>query len=128
MGVYTLRRKPAEGKAVRGTLYAIDENIITGRTTETKICGILENADYLIPAGNYSVIVNVSPRFGKLMPLLMGVPGRSGIRIHGGVKPEHSKGCLLITRKAEYAELVHRMWKEQEENEPIRVRIEDSKI
>ena len=125
MGIYTLRRKPAEGKAVRGTLFAVDENVITEKRTETPVAPTLENTDYIIPAGYYSVIVNVSPRFGTLMPLLMGVPGRSGIRIHGGVRPEHSKGCLLITRKAAYVELVHRMWKEQNNLEPIRIKIED---
>jgi len=125
MGIYTLKRKPAEGKSVRGTLFAIDENLVTEQCTETRVAHTLENADFIIPAGHYSVIVTVSPRFGKLMPLLMGVPGRSGIRIHGGVKPEHSKGCLLVTRKSEYQELVYQMVKQQDNLEPIRIKIQD---
>jgi hypothetical protein len=56
----------------------------------------LENADYLIPAGTYEVRITLSPRFHKPLPLLMNVPGRTGIRIHTGTKPEHSQGCILV--------------------------------
>ncbi|MBP5659578.1 MAG: hypothetical protein J6W89_06155, partial [Paludibacteraceae bacterium] len=37
-----------------------------------------------------------SPRFKKDLPLLMNVPGRTGIRIHTDNKPEHSQGCILV--------------------------------
>ena len=57
----------------------------------------LENADYIIPVGTYPVSITFSPRFKKMMPLIGNVPGRSGIRIHGGTKPEHSKGCVLVS-------------------------------
>ena len=57
----------------------------------------LENADYIIPVGTYSVSVTFSPRFKRMMPLIGNVPGRSGIRIHGGTKPEHSTGCVLVS-------------------------------
>jgi hypothetical protein len=49
-----------------------------------------------IPAGQYGVIVNRSPRFGKDMPLLLNVPGYSGVRIHPGNKAEDTEGCLLV--------------------------------
>lgn len=48
-----------------------------------------------IPIGRYQVIVNHSPRFGRMMPLLMKVPGYSGIRIHSGNRHEHTDGCIL---------------------------------
>ena len=56
----------------------------------------LENADFIIPAGTYEVRITQSPRFHKPLPLLMNVPGRTGIRIHTGTKPEHSQGCILV--------------------------------
>jgi hypothetical protein len=56
----------------------------------------LENTDYVIPAGTYEVRLTYSPRFKKQLPLLMNVPGRTGIRIHTGSKPEHSQGCILV--------------------------------
>lgn len=37
-----------------------------------------------IPDGEYQAIWNRSPRFGRLMYLLLDVPGRGGIRIHSG--------------------------------------------
>ena len=64
-----------------------------GETFELKT---LENADYLIPEGVYPLRMTWSPRFKKMMPEICDVPGRSGIRIHLGSKPEHSKGCVLM--------------------------------
>ena len=56
----------------------------------------LENADFLIPAGTYEVELTWSPKFKKLLPILLDVPEREGIRIHMGTKPEHSQGCILV--------------------------------
>ena len=81
-----LKRLSRAGKAVRGT--------ITG-TTHT--LPTLENAEFIIPCGKYELKMTWSPRFRKMMPLVDGVKGRSGIRIHTGSIPEHSKGCILMT-------------------------------
>ena len=64
---------------------------------DTILCATLENADYIIPEGRYELALTMSPKFGVVLPLLENVPGRSGIRIHTGTKPEHSKGCVLVT-------------------------------
>lgn len=58
-------------------------------------CWILENPIYQIPAGSYSVQITFSQRFQKPLPLIEGIPGRSGIRIHPGNSPGDSLGCLL---------------------------------
>jgi hypothetical protein len=49
-----------------------------------------------IQKGTYKVIVNMSNRFKKLMPLLIDVPNFSGVRIHSGNTAEHSLGCIII--------------------------------
>lgn len=49
-----------------------------------------------IPRGRYRVILNRSARFGKVMPLVVGVPHFSGIRFHGGNTAEDTDGCPLL--------------------------------
>ncbi|KQS33982.1 DUF5675 family protein [Dyadobacter sp. Leaf189] len=48
-----------------------------------------------IPVGRYKVAVTHSTRFKKLLPLLLHVPGFSGIRIHTGNTHMNTEGCLL---------------------------------
>lgn len=47
-----------------------------------------------IPAGTYKVVTYPSPHFGRLMPLLVDVPGRSTIEIHWLNYPDESRGCI----------------------------------
>jgi hypothetical protein len=49
-----------------------------------------------IPTGTYEVIINESQRFKRLMPLLLNVPGFTGIRIHAGLHEGHTSGCILV--------------------------------
>jgi len=49
-----------------------------------------------IPAGTYKVIVNMSPRFRRLLPRLMDVPGFDGILIHRGNTDRDTSGCILV--------------------------------
>ena len=113
MATIRLTRTSRDGKAVRGCLR------IEGREIET-----LENADYIIPAGTYPVMVTYSPRFQKMMPLIANVPGRSGIRIHAGTKPEHSRGCILVSAATEQ-NLTAQWLALQASNEQIKITIEN---
>ena len=126
---YKLIRKPPEGAAVRGTLYRISHyfNKRTGVYTERKhyLCNTLENADYIIPALIYRLAVTHSPRFKRPLPILCQVPGRSGIRIHRGTLPEHSKGCILVSASSEQS-LTSRFLSEQSAREETRLEIVDN--
>ena len=108
-----LIRANKDGKAVRGRLCFEGQEIAT-----------LENADYIIPVGIYEVRVTYSPRFKRMLPLVMQVPGRSGIRFHRGTKPEHSKGCILVSAVMEQ-ELTAKWLALQASNEPIKIIIKN---
>ena len=112
MEIIRLTRISREGKAVRGCLRMEGQEIAT-----------LENADYIIPNGTYEVRVTYSPRFKRMLPLIGNVPGRSGIRFHRGTRPEHSKGCILVSAVNEQ-ELTAKWLALQASKEPIKIIIE----
>ena len=123
---YKLIRDMPDGKAVRGKLYWTSHyyNHRTQQYTEVKhfICNTLENADFLVPALIYKIAVTQSPKFQRLLPILEQVPGRSGIRFHRGSRPEHSKGCILIS-SADEQRLTARWLAEQSAHEETRLEI-----
>lgn len=53
-----------------------------------------------IPEGTYKV-VKQPPKADRMYYYfrLPSVPGRSGILIHRGTKPDHSKGCILVASR-----------------------------
>ena len=102
-----LKRLSRAGDAVRGTI-----------TGTAHVLPTLENAQYIIPEGKYELAMTWSPRYKKKMPLVCCVPGRSGIRIHTGTVPEHSKGCILMTPKG--VEVIKELLtKNQNQNEKV---------
>jgi hypothetical protein len=80
---------------VRGTLRMGDRAVQT-----------LEPAAHLIPAGRYPLALTLSgraqrgslwtPDEGRRLPELVGVPGRTAIRIHAGNTAADSLGCILV--------------------------------
>ena len=49
-----------------------------------------------IPKGVYDVRITFSNRFQSKLPLLLNVPGFTGIRIHTGNTSKNTEGCLLV--------------------------------
>lgn len=64
---------------------------VPGHENSTKVFG-----KTAIPRGKYRMITSESPRFGRILPEVLHVPGFTGIRIHGGNTAEDSHGCILV--------------------------------
>lgn len=91
-----LEREPTVEGATFGTLYI--NGRIYCRTLEDEIrpSGTKLASRTAIPAGRYKVIINHSLRFRQDLPLLLEVPGFTGIRIHPGNTTADTDGCILL--------------------------------
>ena len=49
-----------------------------------------------IPEGRYAVVISWSPKMQKWLPILLGVPMFTGIRIHAGNTSKDTEGCILV--------------------------------
>ena len=86
---YTIGRLEDEnGKKICDTLEPIWRNYDGG---EMKI-----PRKSAIPEGTYRVVITKSQRFQKYLPLLVGVPGFEGVRIHAGNTSRDTEGCILV--------------------------------
>ena len=91
MLIKLIRNKP-QGKAIMGRLI-VDNGQLTVDT--------LEHLQYAIPTGFYRVRLTYSPTFKEVLPILDGVIGRTGIRIHAGNTIAHTTGCILVGERHE---------------------------
>lgn len=73
----------------RGLDDSMEESVIK----ERKVYG-----ETAIPLGTYKVEITYSPKFKKNLPLLIGVKGFEGIRIHSGNTAKDSLGCIIAGR------------------------------
>lgn len=53
-----------------------------------------------IPSGEYKVILNMSPKFKKILPRILDVKGFEGILMHAGNTVQASSGCILLGTKS----------------------------
>ena len=113
MYIRLIRNKP-HGSAITGRL------VIDGRW----FCDTLERVGYQILPLCYPVKVTRSPKFKRLLPLVANVPQRSGIRFHRGTRPEHSTGCILLSKDKEI-ELTQLILQAQNSHEEIILEVTD---
>lgn len=99
----------------------------------TWLCYVLEDrvragskvyGETAIPAGRYQVKLTRSPRFGRDLPLLLGVPGFDGIRIHTGNDASDTEGCLLPGLTRELAGGVQRVGRSRDAFAKLMLRIQ----
>ena len=92
---YTIGKLYVDGVYVCDTIEdkdrGLDDSMTVSEILKRKIKG-----QTAIPTGHYNIEITYSPKYKRMMPLLLGVKGYSGIRIHSGNKPEDTLGCILV--------------------------------
>lgn len=93
----TLQRLTSNRECVIGTLYldgatecwTLEDPLLYDDTANVR-------GQTCIPEGRYKVVSLYSPKFGRMMPHLDEVPGRSQIEIHWGNTSMDTQGCILV--------------------------------
>ncbi len=102
----TLPRLAYSGEFTEGVL-CLGDRFFSYTQEDTLRDGPKVDGRTAIPAGTYPVKLTFSNRFGKVLPLLVGVPGFEGIRIHSGNTAADSQGCILIAEKRLSADRIY---------------------
>ena len=110
---YTVGRLFVDGKFFCNTL----EDTVRDLSNEKKVYG-----KTAIPYGEYKVVYNWSPKFGRNLPRLLNVPAFEGILIHPGNTADDSAGCILVGRNTE----VGRLTESRYTSDKLNVLIEDA--
>lgn len=110
---YTVGRLFVDGKFFCNTL----EDTVRDLSNEKKVYG-----KTAIPYGEYKVVYNWSPKFGRNLPRLLNVPAFEGILIHPGNTADDSAGCILVGRNTE----VGRLTESRYTSDMLNVLIEDA--
>ena len=88
-----LERYPEYLGATPGDLWLDGKRI--GHTLELPWKANFKNAS-CIPLGEYTLAITHSTRFQKMLPQVLNVPGRDGIRMHAANKVSELHGCIAI--------------------------------
>lgn len=92
---YCIGRLYVDGVYFSDTLEDVDRGL-DDTMSEQEILSKKVYGQTAIPTGIYRVILNYSPKYKKVMPLLLNVKGYSGIRIHSGNTDKDTLGCILV--------------------------------
>lgn len=110
---YTIGKLYVDDKYFCNTL----EDTVRDLNKEKKIPG-----KTAIPYGEYKVVFNWSPKFGRNLPRLLNVPAFEGILIHPGNTANDSSGCILVGKNTE----VGRLTESRYTSDKLNVLIEDA--
>ena len=92
---YTIGRLYIDGKYFCDVIEDVDRGLDQKMPLE-QIKRIKVMHQTAIPTGVYKVRLSMSPRFKRILPEILAVPGFSGIRIHNGKDQNSSSGCLIV--------------------------------
>lgn len=92
---YTIGQMSLNGDYFCDTLEDTDRGLNSAMSVD-EILSKKRKGITAIPTGEYDVILTFSPRFKRVLPLLLNVPGYQYIRVHNGNRPDSTEGCLLV--------------------------------
>lgn len=92
---YTVGRMSLSGEYFCDTLEDTDRGLNSTMSVDEILAKKIK-AQTAIPTGKYDVILTFSPRFKRVLPLLLSVKGYEGIRLHAGNTNKATEGCLLV--------------------------------
>lgn len=103
---YTIGNMYVDDTSFCDTLEDTDRGLADTMTID-EILAKKVKAQTAIPMGKYDVILTFSPRFKRVLPLLLNVKGFEGIRIHPGNTAEDTEGCLLVGENKEKGKVIN---------------------
>ena len=92
---YTIGKLYVDGKYFSDVLEDVDRGLDSSMS-ESEILEKKVKGQTAIPTGHYVINITYSPKYKRMMPLLLDVKGFSGIRIHSGNTAKDTEGCLLV--------------------------------
>ena len=92
---YTIGKLYVDGKYFCDVLEDVDRGLDSSMS-ESEILEKKVKGQTAIPTGHYVINITYSPKYKRMMPLLLDVKGFSGIRIHSGNSSKDTEGCLLV--------------------------------
>lgn len=92
---YTIGRMSLNGEYFCDTLEDTDRGLNSTMSSDEILAKKIKGQT-AIPTGKYDVLLTFSPRFKRVLPFLLNVPGYQYIRVHHGNRPDSTEGCLLV--------------------------------
>ena len=81
-----------------------------------------------IPAGTYEVRDTWSPKYRRMMLVLVDVPGFHGIRIHSGNSAEDTEGCLIPGLRATATGVAYSRAAVEKLNRDVRAKLKNGRV
>ena len=91
---FTLGKLTVDGKDFGYTVEDKDRGLHSAMDAAT-IKAIKVHGATAIPVGEYKIVLYQSPRFGRVLPALVDVPGFAGVLVHPGNTAADTEGCIL---------------------------------
>lgn len=103
---YTIGRMSLNGVYFCDTLEDTDRGLKSTMSVD-EILSKKRKGITAIPTGKYDVVLTFSPRFKRVLPLLLSVKGYEGVRIHAGNTNKETEGCLLVGENKEKGKVLN---------------------